>query len=251
MLNQPHTGFTRIPYTQICRVTRAGRTVDGVLCNISVLGVYVALDLVPEVGETLELTFVLPGGARITSEGIVVWRNPEDPASIHRLPPGCGLRFVALEPHHSRRIDELVSAYRASLPLGIGATPPRSGHVRVPYVQRCQIVFDDRPQLGIVCNVSTLGVYVATDNVPEVGAHADVSFMLPRDARRFEAGATLAWRNTVAQRQVESLPPGAGFRFDVLAAESRARLERLVLEYEYCATVASATVTASTDSSTR
>jgi hypothetical protein len=240
MLNQPHTGFTRVPYTQMCRVVRGGRGVDGVLCNISVLGVYVALDDVPEVGESVEIEFALPGGARIASAGIVVWRNPDDPASIHRLPPGCGLRFVALDPNDVRRIEELVAAYRGSLPLGIGATPPRSGHVRVPYMQRCQLVIEQRPYLGLVCNVSTLGVYVATDPVPPLSTRVDVSFVLPRDSHRFEATSTVTWRNTEDDRRVDSLPFGCGLRFDGLAAERRARLERLVLEYEYCATVASA-----------
>ena len=246
MLNQPHTGFTRIPYTQMCRVARGGRSVDGVLCNVSVLGVYIALDVVPEVGETLEVAFALPGGTRVTAGAIVVWKNPDDPASIHRLPPGCGVRFVALDPHSVRLIDELVAAYKASLPLGIGAKPPRSGHVRVPYLQRCQIVTADHPQVGIVCNLSTLGVYVAVDPVPALGAQVEVSFMLPRETRRFESGATVAWRNTGEPRQVDSLPPGGGLCFNDLPSEHRARLERLVLEYEYCATVASASVSAGT-----
>jgi Tfp pilus assembly protein PilZ len=251
MLNQPHTGFTRIPYTQMCRVVRHDVAVDGVLCNISVLGVYIALDEVPEVGETVELRFALPGGIRITSSGLVVWRNAEDSASAHRLPPGCGVRFVGLEPQYSRQIDELVNAYKAALPLGIGATPPRSGHVRVPYMQRCQLMVAGVPQLGIVCNVSTLGVYVATDPVLPVGTGADISFMLPRDPHRFESASTVMWRNSEERRSVDSLPPGVGLRFEALASENRARLERLVLEYEYCATVASASVSTGTSTSSR
>src|SRR5947207_13279793 len=70
MLAQPHSGFTRIPYTQLCRLTRGDRPMDGLVCNISVLGVYVTLDPVPEVGETVALSFALPGGGpRVQARG--------------------------------------------------------------------------------------------------------------------------------------------------------------------------------------
>jgi hypothetical protein len=35
------------------------------------------------------------------------------------------------------------------------------------------------------------------------------------------------------------MPPGCGLRFVSLSPGDRARIERLVLEYEYCATVSS------------
>jgi len=44
MVTQPRSGFTRIPYTARCIVRRELTTEVGVLCNISVLGVYVAVE---------------------------------------------------------------------------------------------------------------------------------------------------------------------------------------------------------------
>ena len=239
MLNQPHTGFTRIPYAQRCRVASGGSTAEGVLCNISVLGVYVALDALPEPGSEVELSFALPGGGDpVDAKGTVTWQNPEDPERAEMLPSGCGIRFTTLSTKDLKRIEQLVSEYKGTLPMGVGAAQPYSGFVRVPYLHRCQLMVGTQPLVGVVCNVSALGVYVAVDVIPAVGENVEISFMLPRDSRRFTSPAVVTWRNPPESPRVDRMPPGCGLRFLTLPTEERARIERLVLEYEYCATVA-------------
>jgi len=238
MLNQPHTGFTRIPYAQRCRVTHGGTMTEGVLCNISVLGVYIAIEPVPEAGTEVELSFMLPGGGDpVDAKGTVIWQNPENPERAEMLPPGCGIRFVSLSRPDLRRIEQIVAEYKGALPMGVGAAQPYSGFVRVPYLHRCQLMSGRQPYVGVVCNVSALGVYVAVDAIPAVGESVEVSFMLPRDSRRFASPAVVTWRNPPEAPRVDRMPPGCGLRFLTLPAEERARIERLVLEYEYCATV--------------
>jgi len=240
MLNQPRTGFTRIPYAQRCRLTRGGTSADGVLCNVSVLGIYVTIDPLPPVGETLEVSFTLPGGGEpITAPGVVTWQNPEEPGLAKMLPPGCGIRFESLRPQDRERIERLVSEYKGALPMGVGAAQPFTGFVRVPYLRRCQIMVESRPLLGVVCNVSAVGLYAALDEIPEEGERVEVSFMLPRESRRFLATAEVVWRNPLDALRLDRMPPGCGLRFVSLPAADRARIERLVLEYEYCATVSS------------
>ena len=240
MLNQPHSGFNRIPYAQRCRVARGTATADGVVCNISVVGLYLTMDPIPAVGETLRISFALPGGGDpVEATGLVTWQNTEEPERVEMLPPGCGVRFQSLAPADHQRIERLVNEHRAALPLGVGAEQPRSGFVRVPYLRRCQLMIGGRPHVGVVCNVSALGAYVALDVLPEVGALATVSFMLPRETRRFVSAAVVAWRNPPESPKVDRIPPGCGLRFIDLLAEERARVEKLVLQYEYCATVAS------------
>jgi hypothetical protein len=245
MLNQPHSGFHRIPYAQRCRVTRGGVGTEAHLCNVSVLGVYLTLDPIPAVGEKLHVSFTLPGGGDpVEASGPVTWQNlDEDADRVQMLPPGCGISFEDLKPADRERIERLVVEHRAGLPLGIGAAPPRSGFVRVPYLQRCQIMVGGRPRVAIVCNVSALGAYVALDELPEMGALVTVSFMLPRDARRFVSAAVVAWRNPGEDPKVDRIPPGVGLRFIDLLSEERARVEKLVLQYEYCATLSSDTTT--------
>lgn len=238
MLNQPHTGFTRIPYAQRCRVTRGGATVEGVLCNISVLGVYLTIEPIPPEGEEIRLSFMMPGGGDpVDTAAVVTWQNPDEQRA-EGLPPGCGVRFQGLRPPDQKRIEKLVADYRSALPLGVGAAQPYSGFVRVPYLHRCQLMVGAKPHVGVVCNVSALGVYVAVDVIPEVGSNVEVSFMLPRESRRFTSPAVVTWRNPPEAPRVDRMPPGCGLRFLTLPAEERARIERLVLEYEYCATVA-------------
>lgn len=239
MLNQPHTGFTRIPYAQRCRVDRGETSVEGVLCNVSVLGVYITMLPLPSVGDAVRISFSLPGGGEpVVAGGVVTWQNPEEPGLAKMLPPGCGIRFESLTREDHERIERLVSEHKASLPLGVGAAQPNTGFVRVPYLRRCQLMVGERPLVGVVCNVSALGVYVALDEIPEANARVEISFMLPRESRRFAAVAEVAWQNPADAVRLDRMPPGCGLRFVSLPPEDRARIERLVLQYEYCATVA-------------
>jgi uncharacterized protein (TIGR02266 family) len=232
LLSQPHSGFVRIPYTQRCRLTRVGRDVSAVLCNMSAQGVYVTLDAIPEAGEIVRLAFPLPGShAPVEAHARVVWRNLEEPRTLASLPPGCGLRFEALPAADALRILALIEECKRLVPMGLGATPPRSGNVRVPYAQRCRVRAGDGERAAVLCNLSVVGAYVTLDPPLASRERVNLAFLLPGDAAPFRSDATVAWVNDDEPRRVDSLAPGCGLRFDALAAHERQRLERVVLDY--------------------
>ena len=115
MVNQPYTGFRRIPYSRPCRVERKSGALQGQICNISVLGLYVSSDPLPDVGEDVQLSFPLPSGEpMVRCNAVVTWQNPEEPQKVDSLPAGCGLRFVALSQKDRTRIEELIEAFFAA-----------------------------------------------------------------------------------------------------------------------------------------
>ncbi|MEK6322683.1 MAG: PilZ domain-containing protein [Acidobacteriota bacterium] len=71
------------------------------ISDISLSGVFIdALSPLP-VGAALKVTFTLPGGERVVTEGVVVHSQP----SI-----GMGVSFTSLKPEDARRIQEALDA---------------------------------------------------------------------------------------------------------------------------------------------
>src|SRR5262249_60604131 len=59
-VEQPESGHHRIACGESCKVTRDGRTREGMIWNLSVLGVYLVMEApLPTLGETVMLTFNL------------------------------------------------------------------------------------------------------------------------------------------------------------------------------------------------
>lgn len=113
MINQPYTGFIRVPYEPPCRLVGAKGAQEGRLCNISVKGVYVTLAPIANVGEVLRLTFNLPDdGKPVDVQVEVAWRNTERDRKVLRLPLGCGLHFLDLSPADFERIAAFVDTHR-------------------------------------------------------------------------------------------------------------------------------------------
>jgi hypothetical protein len=115
-LNQPFTGFYRIACNEACQIELGGGTRDGVVWNVSTLGLYLVLPPpLPEIGERLSVRFRLTGDPlEIVAQCRVVWQNAQfvrgagqkNPA----MPPGCGVQFVALQPADHDRIEARVRA---------------------------------------------------------------------------------------------------------------------------------------------
>jgi uncharacterized protein (TIGR02266 family) len=107
------SGRRRIPYVRRCEVQEnGGSALSGLICNLSALGAYVALEPIPPSGATVMLSFRLPRNVRpVRVESQVTWENPHQDNPIHGLPPGCGLRFLSLSPEDRRRIDGLIDDY--------------------------------------------------------------------------------------------------------------------------------------------
>jgi PilZ domain-containing protein len=113
MINQPFTGFIRVPYEPPCRLVGAKGAQEGRLSNISIKGVYVTLAPIPSLGEVLGLTFNLPDDARPVEVQVeVAWRNTERDRKVLRLPLGCGLHFLDLSPADLERVAAFVDDHR-------------------------------------------------------------------------------------------------------------------------------------------
>jgi uncharacterized protein (TIGR02266 family) len=234
MIEQPHSGHLRIPYTQRCQVWRtSGEAAAAVTCNVSDLGVYLTMDEIPDLGERLELFFPLPGGGQpVQAEGVVAWQNLDEPQRLTSVPPGCGVRFTSLSPADDERLKALVREYSDRIPPGIGASVPESGAVRVPCIQRCRIAVDGADRWGVVCNLSVLGVYVTLEEpLLPLNEHVDLSFQLPGEARALRSRCTVMWLNTGDPIKMDSLAPGCGLQFDLLSSDDRSRLERIVADH--------------------
>jgi uncharacterized protein (TIGR02266 family) len=113
MVEQPYTGFIRVPYEPPCRLTGPAGTHEGRLCNISVKGVYVTMDPIAAVGEVLRVSFKLPDDEKpVEVHAEVAWRNTERDRKMLRLPLGCGLHFMDLSAHDYDRIAAFVDTHR-------------------------------------------------------------------------------------------------------------------------------------------
>jgi hypothetical protein len=152
------------------------------------------------------------------------------------------------------------------------ATPPQSprterrssGLLRVPFIRRCSLNFDDgRTSSAFIVNINVLGAYVARDDIPQaapapkVGARRDkvpaaegravtpapgepmpelgqlvhCRFQLPEQACDVAVDGIVSWLNPRQQHPVHSLPPGFGIKFQGLSPDAQTCIRELVEEY--------------------
>jgi PilZ domain-containing protein len=151
------------------------------------------------------------------------------------------------------------------------ATPPEgprterrsSGLLRVPFVRRCNLNYDDgRTSSAFIVNINVLGAYVARDDVPlaapgqpgrrrgkgptleapaiapapgepmpELGQLVHCRFELPERACAVAVDGIVSWLNPKQQHPVHSLPPGFGIKFHGLSLDAHTCIRELVEEY--------------------
>lgn len=226
----------RIPFVRRCVLWRGGRRSEGVICNLSALGVYVTFprlltDTLPDAGDTVQIAFLLPGDAMpVQSDAIVTWQNIEESEGADSLPPGCGLRFVSLRPDDHHRIGELVHDYCHAPQPRIAVSAPHTGFIRMPYVQPCVLVGGHGTWEGVLCNVSLVGAYVTVDPLPPSGERIRLLFSLR--GKPVEAQCEVAWLNTQEPLLANSLPQGCGLRFVEPDDNLQERLGSLIADYE-------------------
>jgi len=122
---RPRSGPVRIPYVRPCLLAVDGASLPAVLCNLSLAGAYVAVDPLPAVGQHVSVRFAA-GSAPIETPCEVAWVNPDGHGRCqrlgrrtHRLPPGCGLRFLDVSVDAHRRVDALLRAYESWPRVGL------------------------------------------------------------------------------------------------------------------------------------
>jgi hypothetical protein len=118
-----------MPCDDPCDVFFEGTRLRARLANVSVVGIYVAIpEPLPPVDSRVVVTFSLRGErAPIACVGRVRWVNEPSlyqgsGSTKPSLPPGCGIEFVALEPHHRDHIAEQIDRWpvRTRRPVGSG-----------------------------------------------------------------------------------------------------------------------------------
>ena len=107
-----------------------------------------------------------------------------------------------------------------------------SGLLRVPFIRRCDLSFDDgTSSSSFTVNINVLGAYMARDQMPRLAQAVTLAFPAPgRDAQVVLQGV-VTWLNPRQQHPVHSLPPGFGVKFDELRPEDRRTIEDIVDEY--------------------
>ncbi len=108
-----------------------------------------------------------------------------------------------------------------------------NGLLRVPFVQRCVLDFDDgsRDDEAFLVNINVLGAYVARDQLPDLGQGVCCRFAVPGNERPLDLIGVVAWINARQQHPVHSLPPGFGLKFKDLTVEQRHRIEQVIEDY--------------------
>ena len=105
--------------------------------------------------------------------------------------------------------------------------------LRVPFVRRCQLTFDDGTAASaFLVNINALGVYVAHDAMPRLGQGVRVQFSLPDTERELSLEGSVVWVNPRQQHPVHSLPPGFGVKFKDVSAEDIRHVERVITDYK-------------------
>jgi len=227
---QPDSGFARIPYVGSCVVEAGGTTRLGLICNLSLLGLYLQIDPVPE-GD-VRVRFALPdGGPQIDAGASVTWLNTGPARAVGGLPSGCGLRFIEIGPRDLHRISILVAGYCAKPSPLVGVTQPRSRAARVPLVAPCTVAGEFGTVSGHLCNLSVFGFYAAIDPAPPAGEIVTATIELPGIAAPFERRASPRWWNPDRPDRPHPLPAGCGFRFEDLTLADIRVLSRIVDDY--------------------
>ncbi len=108
-VRQRISGLYRIPFEGPCHLEGVAGLRAAKICDLSPGGVYIAVEPMPAVGESLTISFALPGREiPLTVKSVVTWRNAFWDSRVWDLPPGCGLRFLGLSPQDGQQIHALV-----------------------------------------------------------------------------------------------------------------------------------------------
>lgn len=113
-------------------------------------------------------------------------------------------------------------------------TRENRGMLRVPFVRRCVLTFDDgRSAPAFTVNINVIGAYLALeqDEMPRLGQAVTWRLPTPGMATELALQGTVTWINPAQQHPVHSLPPGIGVKLAPLSPEDRRSIEEVVDDY--------------------
>ncbi len=116
---QPNSQAARVPLIAPCRLSGDFGIAIGRTCNLSIFGIYAAVEPIPPAGSTVKVELWLPRRETpLARRGAVTWRNPAPPSWERPFPPGCGVRFEDLSLREVRFLSGLVEEFLAQKPAG-------------------------------------------------------------------------------------------------------------------------------------
>ena len=106
-----------MPMIAPCRLTGEFGSAGGRTCNLSIFGVYAAVEPIPPAGAKVDVELWLPSrAAPLARKATITWRNAGPPSWERPLPPGCGVRFDDLSLKDVRFLSGLIDECLAPPP---------------------------------------------------------------------------------------------------------------------------------------
>jgi uncharacterized protein (TIGR02266 family) len=81
-------------------------------------------------------------------------------------------------------------------------------------------------------NIGAGGVFVATDQLPQVGTRLAIKLQLPQQDRPISVGAEVRWTRSGGTTAADPLAPGMGLRFVNLPVGALIAIHELLLSHE-------------------
>jgi len=225
----------RAPLVFPIRVAAGNNVVQTTTREVSVDGVFICSLRPPKPGTQISLKLYLPG-ARHAEEAVAIvreWRAAPD--------GGYWAEFVGL-PNSLRDgianlLERRARAAASGPGLPIGAVPvarkapgedPRRAFPRVEARFRVRFGNVQDFVLEYAANISAGGVFVETENPPELRAVVTVTMELPDRGTPVEAKGVVVHRVLPRDAKARKTAPGAGVQFVDSTDEFRERIDRAI-----------------------
>ena len=205
-----------LPIVLPVRFSGGGLTMQTTTSRLSVEGAFVRGVVTPKEGATIAAQFTLPATGILDARGTVTERVPP---GVKGREAGFWLRFDKLGEGAKEILEQLLS--ERSAPGG----PPKRAFSRVP--THLQVSWPTTRDFLIVYadNISAGGIFVVTDNPPELKTVVELSLRLPDNDVPARTSAEVIQRVTVQEAQRLGKKPGAGLQFVGSNDEFRRRLD--------------------------
>lgn len=102
----------RVAYSIPVNCRQGAGEMKGVTADISIGGLFMAVDRTPSQEQSIELSFSIPGGGQIKARGRVAWLNGSGSRVKPQLPVGFGVEFVEINPDDLDRIKGFLESLR-------------------------------------------------------------------------------------------------------------------------------------------
>src|SRR5229473_2084867 len=224
----------RAPIVFPIRVAAGQAVVQTTTREVSADGVFVCSLRPPKPGTQISLKLYLPGGPDPEEAKAVVkeWRTAPDSgywAEFDQPPRSLQDRIAGLLQRRAR-------AAASGPPTPIGAMSlarkpfddPRRAFPRVE--ARFAVRFGNVQDfvLEYAANISAGGVFVQTENPPDLHAVVTVTMELPDGGKPVEAKGVVVHRVSARDAKARNTPPGAGVQFVDSSDEFRERIDRAI-----------------------